>query len=858
MLTQCLGSRLTLVLSLCTWTVLVLLSGAWNAYELHEDSTIAALVEARAISRLSQSYRGWVASVGGVYAAADKVRPNPYLTGADRDVTTSGGQELTLVNSAYMSRMVYELLGQDPAPLRSRITSLKALNPGNAPDAFERAALLAFEQGSGEASELTTFDGQPYLRLVSPMRTEPSCLKCHARQGYRVGDVRGGLSIAIPMGEISRREVQSRRLSLLTHLTLWGLVCGGIVVVSNKRRRQQREVEESEWKFRTLSESAQDWHYWIGSDRRVIFMAPSCLGVTGYSAEEFRADPGLIARVIHPDDRERWSEHLQDPQSEDLEELEVRIVTKDGQVKWLAHQCNPIFREGRFLGRRTCNQEITERKLAQEALLRSEERLNEAQHLAHVGSWELSHADSRLVWSDEIYRIFEIAPTAFGASYAAFLDVIHPEDRQLVDAAYRASVQERTPYDIVHRLKMKDGRVKHVRETCETFYDAAGAPVRSIGAVQDITGLKQASDSLERQIRHLAALRAIDLAITASLDLRVTLDVVMEYVVAELGVDAVTVLVERPHLQVLECAGRKGFLTTAALQARIRIGQGYAGQVALQRELLALPDLALAPDQPAAPSFLKQEGFLAYFAAPLVVKGRVIGVIEVYQRRAFAPDREWTEFFEALAGQTAIAIENSRLFTELQRTTDDLVLAYDSTIEGWSRALDYRDRETEGHSRRVTEMTLAIAAGMQIRDRDLVHIRRGALLHDIGKLGVPDGILLKPGKLLPEEWEIMKRHTVIARDLLYPIEFLRPAIDIPYCHHEKWDGTGYPRGLKAEEIPFAARVFSVVDVYDALSSDRPYRPAWPAEKVREYLQERAGTEFDPAVVAMFLEIANGW
>jgi HD-GYP domain-containing protein (c-di-GMP phosphodiesterase class II) len=524
----------------------------------------------------------------------------------------------------------------------------------------------------------------------------------------------------------------------------------------------------------------------------------------------------------------------------------------------VSHQCNPIVREGRFLGRRSRNQEITERRLAQEELRTSEARLKEAQRVAHVGSWELDHASSRLVWSEEIYRIFEVDPAAFATSYEGFLGVIHPADRELVDATFTASVQNKTPYDILHRLLFKDGRIKHVRECCETFYDAAGRPVRSLGSVQDVTELQQAAAGLERQIRHLAALRAIDLAITASLDLRVTLDVVMEYVIAELHVDAVSILVERPHLQVLEYAGCKGFRTDAVKASSIRVGRGFAGLVALSREMLAIPDLSRARDLPEAPAFLKQEGFAAYWAAPLIVKGRVIGVIEIYQRSPFAPDREWTEFFEALAGQTAIAIDNSHLFMQLQRSTDDLVMAYDSTIEGWSRALDFRDKETEGHSRRVTEKTLAIAAQLQVKEQDLVHIRRGALLHDIGKLGVPDGILLKPGKLLDEEWVVMKRHARIAFDLLYPIEFLRPAIDIPYCHHEKWDGSGYPRGLSGEGIPFAARIFSVIDVYDALSSDRPYRPAWPKTRVLEYLQERSGTEFDPRVILAFLEVAARW
>lgn len=178
----------------------------------------------------------------------------------------------------------------------------------------------------------------------------------------------------------------------------------------------------------------------------------------------------------------------------------------------------------------------------------------------------------------------------------------------------------------------------------------------------------------------------------------------------------------------------------------------------------------------------------------------------------------------------------------------------DATIEGWSRALDLRDKETEGHSQRVTELTLRLARSMGISEAELVHVRRGALLHDIGKMGIPDNILLKPDPLTEEEWEIMRLHPVLAYDMLSPIDYLRPALDIPYCHHEKWDGTGYPNGLKGEQILLAARIFAVVDVWDALRSERPYRPGWPENKVIEYIREQAGKHFDPTVVEVFLKM----
>lgn len=191
-----------------------------------------------------------------------------------------------------------------------------------------------------------------------------------------------------------------------------------------------------------------------------------------------------------------------------------------------------------------------------------------------------------------------------------------------------------------------------------------------------------------------------------------------------------------------------------------------------------------------------------------------------------------------------------------RRVSSELAQSYDKTLEGWARALELRDIETAGHCQRVSEITRRLAGKASVTNGDMTDLHRGALLHDIGKMGIPDSILLKPGKLTGEEFKQMQYHTTYAYELLSHIPYLLKALDIPYCHHEKWDGTGYPRGLKGTEIPLSARVFSVVDVYDALISDRPYRPAWPEEKALAYIKERAGTEFDPAVVDAFVELAN--
>jgi putative two-component system response regulator len=243
---------------------------------------------------------------------------------------------------------------------------------------------------------------------------------------------------------------------------------------------------------------------------------------------------------------------------------------------------------------------------------------------------------------------------------------------------------------------------------------------------------------------------------------------------------------------------------------------------------------------------------------PLIVVSGTIGeeaAVELLKRGVV--DYLLKDRLSRLAAAVERALEARRLRRAEAQAHAELREAYDRTLEGWSRALDLRDKETEGHSERVTALTLRIARAMGVDESEFVHIRRGALLHDIGKMAIPDSILFKPGPLTPEEWTLMRRHPIFAYDLLVPIAYLRPALDIPYCHHEKWDGTGYPRGLSGTEIPVAARIFAVVDVWDALRSDRPYRRALGREQALTYLRDQSGKHFDPAAVTAFLNLLAG-
>jgi len=360
----------------------------------------------------------------------------------------------------------------------------------------------------------------------------------------------------------------------------------------------------------------------------------------------------------------------------------------------------------------------------------------------------------------------------------------------------------------------------------------------------------------QRRLRQVEALHSIDLAISTSMDLHLTLNILLQHVESLLNVDAGDILLLMPNSQQFDFSAGRGFRTNSMERAGSRLGAGYARRIVLERRTLVIPgDLVARADREFS-TLYQQEGFSAYAGVPLIAKGQIKGVLEVYHRSIHKSEPEWLHLLETLAGQAAIAIDNAQLFHDLQKSNFELALAYDATIAGWSRAMDLRDKETEGHTQRVTNLTLRLARTLGIGDAQLIHIRHGALLHDIGKMGVPDNILLKPDQLTAEEWEKMMKHPGFAYEMLSSIRYLQPALDIPYCHHEKWDGSGYPRGLKGHEIPIAARIFAVADVWDAITSDRPYRKGWSKEAALEYIREQSAKYFDPEVVERFLALIS--
>ncbi len=674
----------------------------------------------------------------------------------------------------------------------------------------------------------------------------------------------------------------------------------------NIRQLEQTQValQASEAHYRTLFNGVPVGLYRSSPSGQVLDANDMFVNMLGYPNREALLATQAYNLYLNPEDRLHWQKQVEAEGG--VRQFEARMRRYDGSIIWGRENSSmvkdengvPLYFEGSI-------EDITARRRAEEDLMYSNTRLAAldavSQVLATIGRepqqalqlvaqriGELLDDVCCIHLLDEKHQVAE--PVALFHPNPGILATMRetmrklPLEGSLIQRAIENVQPLRlAPVDIddwKEKLRSEMGSV------CEDMADGGVllAPIkaqgRSFGVVslarrlgqpefadKDQAFVQELAERVamallnahliketERRLRYVEALRDIDVAITSSLDLKMTLSIMLEQVQTQLGVDAAAVFLISPHSQVLSYAAGRGFRAGAYSRTRVRIGEALAGLVALRREILSLPILSLETSASRLAAALDEEGFVTYYGAPLIAKGQAKGVLEIFHRSPLQPDDEWVDFLETLARQAAIALDNANMFSELQRSNAELVVAYDATIEGWSHALDLRDRETEGHTQRVADLTERLAHTMGMSDSELVHIRRGALLHDIGKMGIPDQILHKPGSLNEEEWEIMRQHPKLAYDMLSPVVYLHPVLDIPYCHHENWDGTGYPRGLKGEQIPLSARLFSVADVWDAITSDRPYRPAWGYEKAVEYIKSESGKKFDPQVVAIFLRM----
>jgi PAS domain S-box-containing protein/putative nucleotidyltransferase with HDIG domain len=645
------------------------------------------------------------------------------------------------------------------------------------------------------------------------------------------------------------------------------------------RRAAEQAARESEQRFQVIADSAPVMIWMTDANGGVAYFNRTWQEFTGHFQDEdlfFGWTDGL-----HPDEREAvLNEYLRYVEKHEPYTFVYRLRRADGEYRWLRETGAPRFSPtSEFLGFVGTCFDITEQRQHEQLL----------QTIASI-SQALTHAvNAQSVYTillDEVMRLLDVE--------AAAVEMITPDDGRIITTAAAGiwqplSASAVSPVGAVSARVLADGKPflnndlpsrpdLFRADLCEDCRAAASAPlevdyqrlgVLSIGSLRPIQAEKlgllvavaeiaagviyrdELYQRIERNVSRLGALRIIDSAIIEGLEFKKVMRVILEQTTHQMRADAAAIFLFNQRTSTLEYSADYGFWTRKIERVLMRLGESHAGQAALKRSTLIFNNLEEHRAN-IRPFMLDEEKFVTQVVSPLSAKGELIGALELFFRADFQPGTDWLADLQVFANQTAIAISSILNFEALQQSNRELNIAYEATIEGWSRAMDLRDKETENHTLRVTELTLKLAQIMGFRDEEMIHLRRGALLHDIGKLGVPDSILLKEGALTAQEWEQMRRHPQFAYEMLYPIEYLRPAMHIPYCHHEKWDGTGYPRGLRGEEIPLEARIFAVVDVFDALTSDRPYRPAWTREKAIAYIREQSGQHFDPLVVNAFL------
>jgi len=409
----------------------------------------------------------------------------------------------------------------------------------------------------------------------------------------------------------------------------------------------------------------------------------------------------------------------------------------------------------------------------------------------------------------------------------SFASLIHPNDRERVWRQVQAAVRQRRSFQVEYRLQDRRGGLRWIREHGCAVYAADGEVLRLEGFLTDVTERRQAQEQIERQVDRLRSLLAIDRAIAGSVDPTVSLGVVLDQVTAELDVDAAAVLRFDPDLGRLDYAAERGVRMRGLRDVPLQAGEGHAGLAALTRETVRVEDLRRSPADPLWARIASAEGFIDYFAVPLVARGQLRGVLELAHRAQLKPDEGWLEFLEVLAGQTAIALDGAWLLQDLERTTRRLGAACDAAFAGWACTLDLRNDGTPGRSRRVAELALRIAERLDVAREALLPLRRGCLLRS-----------LDPGK---------------CEELRSALPLLGPALEVPAGRRERWDGTGGPLGLRGEQIPLTARIAAVADAWDALRGGLDTR-GWTADRAREHIREESGKHFDPRVVEAFLSL----
>jgi PAS domain S-box-containing protein/putative nucleotidyltransferase with HDIG domain len=643
-------------------------------------------------------------------------------------------------------------------------------------------------------------------------------------------------------------------------------------------------IRESENKFRQLAETIKEV-FWL-RDRetgKILYVSPAYESIWGRTTVSLYQDPKSFLESVHPEDVPRVFEANQKLQNENQDSNEeYRIIHPNGEIRWVWSRSFPVYdNQNQVIRYAGIAEDITEIRYSREQQflindlssdLRTEptpdgmidlifEKISsyfKTENIAIV--FCKPETNSNLIYKTTgIFKEVEGThlPVNRGLTAKAinslktywtndtFSDPHYMEEFKFVCPKTEAVIPLIIESEVFGALIV--GKNENL-----SIWD-----VKNLEAIANITAnaLQRAFtyQELLRSVEQLSVLHKIDGVIKNEELLENTIKKIFKIAKNEFLVDRVRLYRydNQTHFSVCIADTAKSDLSMEKVPSTLLLSENAM----LSQKIEIIPNLANYQGfQHEGYQDLMTEGVVWYQAVPLISKSKTIGVLECMHHEPFYPKDNWDSFVDAFADQLVLAFESTGLIEKLKQANIDLTTAYDKTLEGWATALELRDNETKNHSQRVTILSEKIAKKMGIPSSELIHLRRGALLHDIGKIAIPDHILLKPGKLDQEEWFLMRNHPQTGFEMLEKIEYLQPSLDIPLYHHEKFDGSGYPFGLKGEDIPLSARIFALVDVWDALTSDRPYRKAWSQIKAFQYIIEQSGKHFDPAVVRIFREL----
>ncbi len=694
-----------------------------------------------------------------------------------------------------------------------------------------------------------------------------------------------GIVVVVSAGEekLVENSVQNDAQGFIQVGTLGSKSVGTLIQLAYKRQNSINQINQAKNQLSNLISNLPGFIYrcWNDEQWTMEYLSDGVTKLTGYTPEEFiHKEKITYLDIIHPEDRKKVNREIQKAIKQGTRyQLEYRILTADNTEKWMWEQGNAIVSKSTATLLEGYVADITDKKIREfqmQAIIETGEILRNALRINNF-------CPNLLKKIKDIYGVDCIAlllPTSRGnlariqfaeGSWKSLVgeEVSFPECFEKsthTDQRYYLFDREKPSMDLCNTLVGKTNRFMVFLPLLIDSYQSGmlvlgrdkqfkEPELEVLIAISDILvpAIERSNllEKTETQLRHLESLHAIDQAITSNFDLKVVNKIILDQVCKELKGEAADILILNKATNLLEYVSAMGFMDPMIHTIRVPLTTSVAGKVLLENKGHYVYDLEENPLW-----FIRKnmqvENFKAYFAYPMYIKGDTIGVLEIFFRKKFYPDRDWETFLEALATQAAVAYDSFKKYSELQKMQQNATTSFRTTLETWSKSLELHDMESPGHIRRVTDETLRLARELGVDESSMPDIERGALLHDIGKIGIMDEILQKKGDLSKQDWQEIKRHPQIARDLLSNVKLLEDALDIPYSHHENWDGSGYPQGLKGEEIPLPARIFAVVDTFDAMTSKRPYHRARTKTEAIQYLNEQKGKKFDPDVVDLFI------